>query len=312
MQPLRLGLGDSFVELSGGDARAILRAQNRNASRIVLLDEVQTRRVRALIANRRVPVAERAAFLRDPSGWLSARVLTDVDAEFSPRVIGVEVWRARYAGAAMESRINWFDRKPEWDGAAGALEAPGGSEAGARGEEQDLEPRNVVPKIHDNDEELAFGSDAERTVNAPDMAFELEESRYRRMPLPHQREAIGWLLAHAERSVKPAGAGRKAQGGGFLLADDMGLGKSFSVLVFLAEWQARQRQPGGEPKKSAYNPLDSPFGSAPSLSLRTKAECNSCRAIKAVTGALPSAAMPLKTKLSPSERNNFRRAEVSQ
>jgi SNF2 family DNA or RNA helicase len=67
------------------------------------------------------------------------------------------------------------------------------------------------------------------------------------MPLPHQKEAIGWLLAHAERSIKLNGASRKALGGGFLLADDMGLGKSFSVLVFLAEWQARRRQLGGEP-----------------------------------------------------------------
>ncbi len=234
-------------QLSGEDARAILRAQNRNASRIVLLDEVQTRRARALIANRKVPVAERAAFLRDPSGWLSAQVLTDVDAEFSPRVIGVEVWRARYAGAAMGSGINWFDRKPEWDREAGASEASEGREDGTQGEKEDLEPRNVVPKIHDNDEELAYGSDAGRTVEAPDMAFELEECRYRRMPLPHQKEAIGWLLAHAERSIKHSGASRKALGGGFLLADDMGLGKSFSVLVFLAEWQARQRQLGREP-----------------------------------------------------------------
>jgi hypothetical protein len=33
--------------------------------------------------------------------------------------------------------------------------------------------------------------------------------------------------------------------------------------------------------------------------------------MKAVTGAPPSAAMPLKTELSFSEKNNFRRAEVS-
>lgn len=256
------GIGKEFTaadiesrlhQISGEDVRAILRAQNRNASRIVLLDEVQTRRARALISNRKVPASERAAFLRDPSGWLSARVLTDVDAEFSPRVIGVEVWRARYSGAATETGIDWFDKESAFvdrlgassDQRQDAFESQGASkEDGA----EDEDTGNVVPKIYDNDDAPAYGNDVHRTVDAPDMEFKLVESEYRRMPLPHQRDAVGWLLAHAERSSRCGGGGGKTKGGGFLLADDMGLGKSFSVLVFLAEWQARQRSLGREPK----------------------------------------------------------------
>lgn len=240
-------------QISGEDARAILRAQNRNASRIVLLDEVQTRRAKALISNRKVPVTERAAFLRDPSGWLSARVLTDVDAEFSPRVIGVEVWRVRYAGAAMESGIDWFDKKPEFGEDSGAScegDADGleNMESTSEREGPDQEFRQVVPKIYDNDDEPDYGNDGGRMLDAPDMDFTMTDVDYHRMPLPHQREAIGWLLAHAERSLKSHGGSGKTQGGGFLLADDMGLGKSFAILVFLAEWQARQRRSCREPK----------------------------------------------------------------
>jgi hypothetical protein len=237
-------------QISGEESRAVLRAQNQNASRIVLLDEVQTRRARALISNRKVPAIERAAFLRDPSGWLSARVLTDVDAEFSPRVIGVEVWRARYAGAATESGIDWFDKKPGFTAEQGSISESepvgyGSGDPSGEGWEPDVESGSVVPKIYDNDDELSYGNEDRRAVSAPDMDFSLSEAEYHRLPLPHQMEAIGWLLAHAERS---RGGGGKTQGGGFLLADDMGLGKSFSVLVFLAEWQARQRRIGHEPK----------------------------------------------------------------
>jgi hypothetical protein len=260
--PRFAGIGDEFTaaeiesrlhQLSGADVRAILRAQNRNASTIVLLDEVQTRRARALISNRKVPTSERAAFLRDPSGWLSARVLTDVDAEFSPRVIGVEVWRARYSGAATETGIDWFDKASEFsDRLAASFDsqcaASGSKEVSNQDRTTDRESGNVVPKIYDNDDEPAYGNEVHREVDAPDMEFNLVESEYLRMPLPHQREAVGWLLAHAERSSRCSGGAGTTKGGGFLLADDMGLGKSFSVLVFLAEWQARQRRLGREPK----------------------------------------------------------------
>jgi hypothetical protein len=234
-------------QLSGEEAKAILRAQNQNASRIILLDEVQTRRARALIANRKVPAAERVAFLRDPSSWLSARVLTDVDAEFSPRVIGVEVWRERYAGVATGSGINWFDRKPGDEGDS-RVPAVGGTESSTGGNGGESEPGNIVPKIYDNDDEPAYGNTPRRAVEKPDLCFVLPETEYSRTPLPHQREAIGWLLAHAERSGAIRREDGKAHGGGFLLADDMGLGKSFSLLVFLAEWQARLKRSGGEPK----------------------------------------------------------------
>jgi SNF2 family DNA or RNA helicase len=241
--------------LGGEDAIAILRLQNKRASRIVLLDEAQTKRARSLIANRKVPASERAAFLRDPSAWLATRVFTEVDAEFSPRVIGVEVWKARYSGVSMESGIDWLETHhleesisspshPEETKADKSTAPSDGSES-----ESADGNRSVVPKIYDNDNEPSYGSRTHHRVDSPDLHFEVSDEHFRRHPLPHQAEAVGWLLAHAERSIINSGihANREnsqsnVQGGGFLLADDMGLGKSFSILVFLAHWQKRLKK----------------------------------------------------------------------
>ena len=246
--------------LCGDEAIATLRLQNRRASRIILLDEPQTKRARSLIANRTVPASERAAFFRDPSAWLSTRVFTDVDAEFSPRVIGVEVWKARYSGVSMESGIDWLETHHVDHGNSSQAipeeTTPDKSATPPHGGESDAEfNSNVVPKIHDNDNEPSYGSKTHHRVDSPDLDFAVSNEHFRRHPLPHQTEAVGWLLAHAERSllnsrIHPSQENSEStvQGGGFLLADDMGLGKSFSILVFLSHWQRRLKKVANTPK----------------------------------------------------------------
>ncbi|GAA5142500.1 hypothetical protein GCM10023213_28580 [Prosthecobacter algae] len=56
--------------------------------------------------------------------------------------------------------------------------------------------------------------------------------------MPHQEEAIRWLLSHAKRALihREVVSDQRAWGAGALLADDMGLGKSFTTLIALAEW----------------------------------------------------------------------------
>ena len=237
-------------QLTGEESRAVVRVKQR----IVLLNEDQTRRARQILGNPRVPREERTAFLRNPSAWLAEHLFPDTETEFCPRVTGLEVWRPRYFGAASESGIDWFDKKPE----AEPVEEPkpeGGEGSGSTegGEPKPEEPTDtdgpVVLGIHDNDLELNYGRNTLPLAASSEESARLNIRRYRRQPLPHQDEAIEWLLGHARRVFQPDNVRDKTDpGGGVLLADDMGLGKTFSTLVFLGEWMRWLRErDGGEP-----------------------------------------------------------------
>jgi SNF2 family DNA or RNA helicase len=240
-----------LLQLGGDASRAVLRVRNR----IVLLDNEQTRRARDLLRNRHVPQSEREAFLRDPASWLTAHVFPDADMEFCPRVTGVEIWRARYFGAAPESGIDWFDRKPgieeeetkdtDRDGKAGESGKPPDD----AGKDEKPESGHLIYGFHDNDQTPTYGRSKLPVEESREEAAGIDFNRYSRRPLPHQEEAIGWLVAHARRIFQSDNLRDKQDpGGGVLLADDMGLGKTFSTLVFLGEWmrwlrEQHQREP---------------------------------------------------------------------
>lgn len=215
--------------------------------------------------NRRVSATEKSAFLGDPASWLTGHVFTDIDAEFCPRVTGVGIWRARYFGAASESEIDWFDKKPKAERSEAEREDRVRDDPSeyAAGESTPEDPPSksgpVVLVIEDNDEQITFGRERLSLLDGQQEAATVDIARYSRVPLPHQVEAIGWLLAHAQR-ISPSftSAQNIDPGGGVLLADDMGLGKTFSTLVFLGEWMRRMRAGGSEPSPQILRQVDLP------------------------------------------------------
>lgn len=235
-------IAERIHQLGGDESRAVVRVKQR----IVLLDEAQTRRARQILRNPRVPVEERTAFLHNPSAWLAENVFSDTETEFCPRVTGLEVWNPRYFGAASESGIEWFEKKPPSEPVEKSqIEKSKGSGDGQGGEleQDDLtdEDGQIVLGIHDNDLVLNYGGTTD--PHPAGSAEKVDIHRYKRQPLPHQIEAIEWLLGHARR-VFPSGKAldKGDPGGGVLLADDMGLGKTFSTLVFLGEWMRWLRE----------------------------------------------------------------------
>jgi superfamily II DNA or RNA helicase len=143
---------------------------------------------------------------------------------------------------------------------------PSGSEPGddrGSGGDEPQEPTPpdapIVPVIRPNDAEVDFGWSGDPNSDESE-AFDFKA--YARPPLPHQVEAVEWLInKHAKRAVlrrkQPAtndeegsDAGKRPSrtGAGALLADDMGLGKTFTTLIFLKEWFALWRRNfDGEP-----------------------------------------------------------------
>jgi superfamily II DNA or RNA helicase len=229
---------ERIAQLRIGDERAILRV----GKTIVLLDPAQTAQARAVAAHGRVPRKQREAFEKNPSAWLAENVFPDIETEFSPRVTGIGAWKFGYLGANWEEGQDWFQKQPEAERSE-RKPTPG---PGGEGEDEDsaeAEPEGgptapIVPLIIPNDEELGFGWRFPELQAENAEPFELSFTRYAREPLPHQEDAVRWLLGHARRALLRASLSDNPDGfgAGALLADDMGLGKTFSTLMFLAEW----------------------------------------------------------------------------
>jgi superfamily II DNA or RNA helicase len=232
-------------QLDGEGARKVVRV----GKRIILLDEEQTSVARAVKMRSRVPREARQAFERDSARWLSDHVFPDVPVEFSPRVTGIGEWKGGYLGAVNGDPEDWFGAKPEPE----KTKPDTASDKDANGKDSDSDdaddsPEEKAPVLHPliipNDTELGYGWSLTALGNSTEEPYEPNFSQYARQPLPHQKEAIRWLLGHARRALqhREIVAEQRAWGAGALLADDMGLGKSFTTLIALAEWLRHWRQ----------------------------------------------------------------------
>jgi superfamily II DNA or RNA helicase len=234
-----------LAQLDGVEPRKVVRV----GKRIILLDEEQTFVARAVKSRSRVPREARQAFERDPARWLSDHVFPDVPVEFSPRVTGIGEWKGGYLGAVNGDPEDWFGAKPEPEKA----KAEPASDKEGSNRDSDINegdgpheevPGVLHPLIIPNDTELGYGWPLTALDESSEQPYQPNFSQYARQPLPHQEEAIRWLLDHARRALKnrEIGAEQRAWGAGALLADDMGLGKSFTTLIALAEWFRHWRQ----------------------------------------------------------------------
>jgi hypothetical protein len=239
--PTAAEIEERIAQLDGGGSRKVIRV----GKRIILLDEEQTTVAQAVKARSRVPRQSRADYERDPTRWLADNVFPDVPVEFSPRVIGIGEWQGGYMGAAYGEHEDWFGAKPEPDK---STSEPRTEEAGSRGESEDHEndaPPPVVlhPLIIPNDTELGYGWSFTSIGEESEDPYRPDFSKYALQPMPHQEDAIRWLLGHAKRALKNREIikDQRAWGAGALLADDMGLGKTFTTLIALAEWYRHWR-----------------------------------------------------------------------
>jgi superfamily II DNA or RNA helicase len=222
-----------LTQLNGAEPRKVIRV----GKKIILLDDEQSALAVAIKNRPRVPRAELKKYEQDPAGWLAENVFPDVEFEFSPRVTGIGEWQGGYMGAANGDSEDWFGAKPE-------PEKPDSDDKAERDEEEETkelpEAKPIVlhPLIIPNDTELGYGWNFDEAGHPSDSPFTPDFSRYQRKPMPHQEEGIRWLLGHAKRALvhKEIIQDQKAWGAGALLADDMGLGKSFTTLIALAEW----------------------------------------------------------------------------
>ncbi|MBU6375292.1 MAG: DEAD/DEAH box helicase [Bdellovibrionales bacterium] len=228
-----------IAQLDGREPRKILRV----GKRIILLDDEQTAISRAVKTRRRVPLSSRKAYERDPVRWLSDHVFPDVPVEFSPRVTGIGEWRGGYMGAANGDPEEWFRAKPEFEKPTSEPRPDPGAEGKGDGTDEekaspDEKPTILHPLIIPNDTELGYGWSFASISGSTEAPYEPKFSQYVRQPMEHQEEAIRWLLGHAKRALKNKDIvpDERAWGAGALLADDMGLGKSFTTLIALAEW----------------------------------------------------------------------------
>src|SRR5690606_30233937 len=89
-----------------------------------------------------------------------------------------------------------------------------------------------VLAIDSNDDEVSQAKKLNLEGFSPGSEM-FAKGNLKRLPYPHQEEGIRWLLAHLARCRKIG------EDGGALLADDMGLGKSYMTLVAIAEWYRR-------------------------------------------------------------------------
>lgn len=242
-----------FGHLEGDSPRAVFRV----GQTIVLLNPTQTLQARALANRRRVPKVCVDDFESNPSAWLAEHVFPDIETEFSPRVTGIDVWRPGYMGATWDEGEDWFGKMPEPAGgrAKSSGMEPGDNRGIGADDMQEPQPPDapVVPVIRPNDAEVDFGRSSDQNNDGGEA---LDFKAYARSPLPHQIEAVEWLINnHAKRALfrrkQPAtideegnDAGKRPSrtGAGALLADDMGLGKTFTTLIFLREWLALWRR----------------------------------------------------------------------
>ncbi len=232
-----------LAQLDGDEQRRVVRV----GKRIILLDEQQTSVARAVKGRSRVPREARQAFERDPARWLSDHVFPDVPVEFSPRVTGIGEWKGGYMGAVNGDPEDWFGAKPEPETTKSDTACDKDANGSERDEAEDSpeeKPAVLHPLIIPNDTELGYGWPLATLGASPEEPYRPNFSQYARQPLPHQEEAIRWLLGHARRALqhREIVAEQRAWGAGALLADDMGLGKSFTTLIALAEWLRHWRQ----------------------------------------------------------------------
>lgn len=232
-----------LAQLDGDEPRKVVRV----GKRIILLDEEQTSVARAVKERSRVPREARRAFERDPARWLSDNVFPDVPVEFSPRVTGIGEWKGGYMGAVNGDPEDWFGAKPEPEKKKPDTECEKDGEH-ADSDEADESPEQKTPVLHPliipNDTELGYGWSFAALGASSEEPYQPDFFQYARHPLPHQEEAIRWLMGHARRALqhREIVAEQRAWGAGALLADDMGLGKSFTTLIALAEWLRHWRR----------------------------------------------------------------------
>lgn len=233
---------ERLSQLNLGDERTVLRV----GKTIVLLDAAQTKQARAVAKRGRIFSNQKEVFRKNPSKWLADNVFPDLETEFSPRVTGIGEWEGGYLGANWEEGQDWFGKKP----------APKKPEPEKSAPEKESRPCNdqpkdnldddvkfdskkpIVPLIIPNDEKLEFGWRFQEISLEDTEPYHLDFSGYQRPTLPHQEEAVRWLLGNAQRAQTRADIEKNAEGygAGALLADDMGLGKTYSTLIFLSEW----------------------------------------------------------------------------
>ncbi len=236
---------DRLSQLDGNHLRKVVRV----GKRIILLDDEQASVARAVRQRSRVPRTARQAFERDPARWLSENVFPDVLVEFSPRVTGIGEWKGGYMGAVNGDPEDWFGAKPEPEKtkpepASDKDENKSGNGSDEEEGPPEEKPAVLHPLIIPNDTELGYGWPLTALGESSEEPYQPNFSQYARQPLPHQEEAIRWLLGHARRALlnREIVAEQRAWGAGALLADDMGLGKSFTTLIALAEWFRHWRQ----------------------------------------------------------------------
>jgi len=223
-----------LTQLDGSSPRKVVRV----GKTIILLDDEQSELAGAVRKRPRVPKSERNKYEDDPAGWLAENVFPDVSFEFSPRVIGIGEWQGGYMGAANGDPEDWFGAKPEAEKKNPERDHDEKADDGADESPPEVKPSVLHPLIIPNDTELGYGWAFDESGKPTEESYEPDFSRYQRKPMPHQEEAIRWLLGHARRALKHKEIipEQKAWGAGALLADDMGLGKSFTTLIALAEW----------------------------------------------------------------------------
>lgn len=111
------------------------------------------------------------------------------------------------------------------------------SEDGLESEiEEKLQTAVVAIDTNDDDVEFEVSSGDINSINFDKVIFARENLK--RLPFPHQEEGIQWLLG-----LMTAGQfGEDKPVGGGLLADDMGLGKSYMALVAIHEYMHRIKE----------------------------------------------------------------------
>ena len=232
-----------LAQLDGDQPRKVVRV----GKRIILLDQTQTAVARAVKERPRVPRTARAEYERNPAGWLSDHVFPDVPVEFSPRVTGIGEWKGGYIGAVNGDPEDWFGAKPEPDKSGNGPDTDTEKNP-AEGHESDPSQEEKTSVLHPliipNDTELGYGWSLAAIAESSEEPYLPNFAQYARQPMPHQEEAIRWLLGHARRALqrREIVEEQRALGAGALLADDMGLGKSFTTLIALAEWYRYWRQ----------------------------------------------------------------------
>lgn len=182
----------------------------RVGSTIVLLSPKLAGQARAVASRGRVPKKKRKEFENNPQKWLAENAFPDVETEFSPRVTGIGVWKGGYLYAEWDDGQDWFGKLPSPEQSpetkknkeptADSEEKPDQQTETESDLQTDITP--VVPLIIPNDTELEFGWRFPELTSENAKPFQIDFTRYAMKPLPHQEEAVRWLLGHAKRALE--------------------------------------------------------------------------------------------------------------